>query len=114
MTMDAKNLIYMTGRTPEGTCLMGGVWKLWEQEGFPLEMSHVVCCAEGTAVDWLEAMADASCTDNCPALMLHLAAFLPAETITEIQIGFMRLVASGQSYQEILESKKANGRALLA
>ena len=76
LAVDDGSVIYATGCTPEGAILIGGIWKLWEQEGFPIEMSHLICRDNGWAVDWLEAMADASCTNNCPALVKHIEAFL--------------------------------------
>ena len=110
MSEHNNSVIYATGCTPDGITLIGGIWKLWEQEGFPLEMSHLVCRDKGWAVDWLEAMADASCTNNCPALMQHIEGFLPAETITVLKVGFMRVLNSGKSYEQIVADKQANGR----
>lgn len=103
--------LYFTGCTPDRVLLMGGIWKLWEQEGFPLEMSFLVCRDKGMAVDWLEAMADASRTNNLPALMAALETFLPAETIQTLKAGFMRVLQSGETYEQILEGKRANGSA---
>jgi hypothetical protein len=108
------SVIYATGFTPEGVMLIGGIWKLWEQEGFPLEMSHLICRDRGCSVDWLEAMADASCTNNCPALMKHIEAFLPSETITALKLEFMRVLNSGKTSEQIVAEKQANGRALEA
>lgn len=105
-----ESVIYSTGCTPDGKILVGGVWKLWEQEGFPLEMSHLVCRDRGWAVDWLEAMADASLTHNCPALMKHLESFLTDETLTALKAGFMRVLNSGKTYGQIVSEKIENGR----
>lgn len=103
-------IIYPTGCTPDGIVLIGGIWKLWEQEGFPIEMAHLLCQQHGWKVDWLEAMADASTTNNCPALMDHLRAFLPREDLALLQRGFMAM--SGTSFEEIIARKRENGRCL--
>lgn len=110
LALDSGSVIYATGCTPDGVTLIGGIWKLWEQEGFPLEMSHLVCRDKGWAVDWLEAMADASTTNNCPALMKHIEAFLPSHVITHLKFGFMHVLNSGKTYEQIVAEKQANGR----
>jgi len=111
LALAAGSVIYATGCTPDGVTLIGGVWKLWEQEGFPLEMSHLICRDKGWAVDWLEAMADASCTNNCPALVKHIEAFLPHDAMTALKLGFMRVLNSGKTYEQIVAEKQKNGRA---
>jgi hypothetical protein len=111
LALATSSVIYATGCTPDGVTLIGGIWKLWEQEGFPLEMSHLICRDKGWAVDWLEAMADASCTHNCPALVKHIEAFLPDETMTALKLGFMRVLNSGKTYEQIVAEKQANCRA---
>lgn len=111
--MDTNTIIYTTGCTSSGVPLIAGVWTLWEQEGFPLEMSHLICQDSGWAVDWAEAMVDASVTNNCPALVKHIEAFLPSETILHLKVGFMHLVRSGRSYESILREKRENGKAFV-
>jgi hypothetical protein len=99
------SIIYTTGITPDGARLIGGVWTLWHQEGLPLEVSHLNCKQEGWAVDWMEAMADASLTDNLPALVDAITAFLPAEELQAIKARFGCLC---QQYtpEQIMASKK--------
>lgn len=104
-------VIYATGCTNLGITLIGGIWKLWEQEGFPLEMSHLVCRENGWAVDWSECMADACTTNNGPALMKHLEAFLTGETIHDLKLGFMHALNLGKTYDQIAAEKMKNGRA---
>ena len=106
-----NNPIYSTGCTLDGSTIIGGVWTLWEQEGFPLEMSYLLCQSKGWSVDWLEALADASCTNNCPALMDYVESFLPLHVVVAIKIGFMRYLDTGKTYQQIVEGKRANGKA---
>jgi len=107
--MPDQPIIYPTGLTREGIPLIGGVWTLWEQEGFPLEMSHLVCQGNGWAVDWLEAMADATVTNNCPALMKHVEAFLPSGVVDAMQLGFVLQIDAGNAPAKILSDKRENG-----
>lgn len=106
-----ESVIYSTACTPEGVVLIGGVWTLRAQEGFPLEMAHMVCQTNGWRVDWLEAMADASRTDECPALMRQVEAFLDAGTILALKLGFVRVHREGATWEQVVERKRANGRA---
>lgn len=101
-----SRILYRTGRTPQGIPLLGGVWRLWHQDGFPLEMSYLFCQAEGLAIDWLEAMADASLTDNLPALMEAVEAFLPADVIQDLKLGFAGCLSMGKTPQMIVEEKR--------
>ena len=112
LALDPDSVIYATDCAPDGTTLVGGVWKLWEQEGFPLEMSHMICRDKGWRVDWLEAMADASRSNNCPALVKHIEAFLPCETMTALKLGFVRVLNSGKTCEQIIADKQANGRTV--
>ena len=105
-----EDVIYSTGCTPDGTILIGGVWTLRDQEGFPLEMSHLVARDKGWLIDWAEAMADASRSNNCPALMKAVEAFLPAHVITHLKVGFVQMVRSGKSFDEVIAEKRANGK----
>jgi hypothetical protein len=109
-----NEICYTTGCTSEGTTLIGGVWTLRDQEGFPLEMAHLIARDRGWAIDWAEAMADASRTNNCPALMDAIEAFLPAEAITHLKIGFFRMVTGGKSFDDIIAEKRANGKRMEA
>lgn len=108
--------IYNTGFTPEGKPLIGGVWTLWHQDGFPLEMSHLICQGNGWAVDWAEAMADASTSNNLPALVKHIEAFLSSDTMTTLKSSFYRLViAKGgdDCYCKFLAHKRSCGHELM-
>ena len=107
----ADPVMYATGCTPEGVILLGGIWKMWEQEGFPIEMAHIFCRDKGCAVDWFEAMCDASITNNCPALMRQIGEFLPEDVIIKLKVGFMHAIKSGRTFEEIVAEKKRNGRA---
>ena len=97
----------MTGKTSENIPLIGGVWRLYHQEGFPLEMSHLIAKGNGWKVDWLEAMADASLDNNCPALMKQIESFLDDETIDNLKIGYMFVFKHlNKTFQEVLDEKR--------
>ena len=109
--MSSDSIVYCTGCTSEGVLLMGGIWTLWHQNGFPLEMSYLVCRDGGWVIDWLEAMADASVTNDLPALVGHIETFLPSETMTALKTGFMSTLGMGKTYAQIVAEKRANGQA---
>jgi hypothetical protein len=100
--------LYFTGHTPDGVPLVGGVWTLWAQEGFPLEMSYLVSRGNGWAVDWLEAMADASRSDDLPALIGHIEPFLARDVVQRFKAALSAVLASGKSFADILAEKRAN------
>jgi hypothetical protein len=99
--------LYITSITPEGKFLLGGIWKLYSQEGYPLEMSHL-SCPEGHVIDWFEAMLDASTTNECPSLMDKISDFLPRETLSHLKRGFVLASQSGKTYQQLLDEKRQN------
>ena len=111
MSFDNSGVIYTSGLTSDDYLLIAGVWTLWSQEGFPLEMSHMVCRDKGWRIDWLEAMCDASRHDDLPSLMGHIESFLDAATLTALKGGFSRWLDRGQSYDDLLAEKRANGTA---
>lgn len=50
--------LYFTGTTPDGKLLLGGVFKMQDEVGFPLDASFEECRRKGYAIDWLEALSD--------------------------------------------------------
>jgi len=102
---NSSRVIYITGFALDGSPLIGGVWKMWHQQGFPLEMSHLVCAGKGWRVDWLDAMADASISGNLPSLMKHVESFLANEVIEQLKTGFIRAIRGGKTYEQIVEEK---------
>lgn len=105
-------IIYITGMTPTGKLLKGGIWTLAHQEGFPLAVSHDLAQSEGWAIDWLEAMCDASRDNNLPALMKQATAFLDADTIDYMKAAFM-MAKEGATYDQILQRKREIGRMVM-
>ena len=103
----SQEIIYQTGYTPAGEPLIGGVWALRQQEGFPLEMSQMVCQSNGWKIDWLEAMCDASTTNNLPALISQVEAFLSAGDLLRLKMGFCAWLERGQPFADLLAEKRA-------
>lgn len=109
-----KDIIYATGMTEDGDVLLGGIWTLWHQDGFPIEMSHLtVRDMPGYKIDWAEAMFDASRTDNCPALMDHIQNFLDADFVLGLKMGFMQAAQCGKTWAQLVADKRANGAAFV-
>lgn len=108
----SNNILYITGLNPTGIPLIGGVWRLRDQEGLPLEMSYLMAREKGFLIDWCEAMADASRSNNCPVLMQSIGEFLPDNVINHLKAGFLSMLKSGKSFDQIVSDKRAGGKAM--
>lgn len=53
------NPLYITGINPEGKPLMGGVFRMKDEHGFPLDCSRDVLKEKGWEIDYLELLCDA-------------------------------------------------------
>jgi hypothetical protein len=53
------SVLYQTGFTPDGIPLLGGIYRLKDQEGFPVDMAYELCRDKGVCPDWAEFLADA-------------------------------------------------------
>src|SRR5690242_12721874 len=51
--------LYQSGIAPDGKPLMAGLFRLKDEEGFPIDMSYEQCKEHGWHPDWAEALADA-------------------------------------------------------
>jgi hypothetical protein len=100
--------IYPTGLTSDGGLLIGGVWRFWSQDGFPIELSYLQAKQRGWCIDWAEAMAEASITNDLPAIHEAMSQFLDEETMLGIKIRFAQLVNSGVGFSEFVEMKRKN------
>jgi hypothetical protein len=56
--MNLQSPIYVTGVSTDGKFLLGGIFKMQDQIGFPIDASFEECRNNGCQIDWLEAMAD--------------------------------------------------------
>ena len=54
------DIIYTTGFNAEGKCLVGGIWRLYRQEGFPVDLSFMHIREMGHYPDYMEMMAEAT------------------------------------------------------
>src|SRR5574338_1516675 len=52
-------MIRITGVSDTGKPLMGGLFTLKDEKGFPLDMAYELCLENGFLPDWAEALADA-------------------------------------------------------
>lgn len=55
--------LYNTATNPNGSKLVGGIARMWFEQGFPIDMSYEILKEKGDHVDWLEALADAWLND---------------------------------------------------
>lgn len=101
-------VLYKTGETPEGKNLVGGLWTFWAQEGFPIEMQLLLLEERGLVPDWAEAMADASRSNELPALMGVLEGILPEGLVLDLKGSFSKLLSSGISPDQLLSRKRKN------
>lgn len=53
-----ESCLYQTGLSPSGEPLIGGVFKMQDQNGFPIDASFEECKSKGLKVDFLEAFCD--------------------------------------------------------
>lgn len=99
--------IYITGISDDGYLLYGGIWTHFHQNGFPIELSNLAVQGIGK-VDWMEAMMDASITNNCPNLMEHLEIFMDNNTLIELKLRFVALIKH-TSPTQFISDKRKNG-----
>ena len=111
-----SNPLYVSGCTSDGTFLVGGGWTLYAQEGFPLELLHIESTSRGYAVDWCEAAADASATNQLERFWKIVSAFLDESARWGIMSGVSRMrktCACEQDWANVVAQKRANGSALV-
>lgn len=54
---------------PNGlTVIYGGAWRLYRQEGFPIDLTVITLQEQGALIDWCEAMAEAFLHTELPQL----------------------------------------------
>lgn len=58
MASSLTSPLYVTGQTPEGRFLLGGIFQMQDRVGFPLDASFEECQSRGFEIDWLEALCD--------------------------------------------------------
>lgn len=106
-----NNVLYITGLTEDLHTLIGGVWRMHHQEGFPLELSYITVKQSNFRIDWVEAMADASLDNNLHVLVKNIEVFLPEKEVTILKTLFAYLVRDkGMSYEDIMVMKKESAK----
>lgn len=83
--MKRDSILFASATDSTGRTLLGGAWRLWMQEGFPLEMLQVLCAQRGLGIDWREAMTSAAQTNNLPACVAQMEQFIPRHEMSEIK-----------------------------
>ena len=56
--MNIQSPLYITATTPDGKIMLGGIFKMQDQVGFPIDASFEECKSQRFLIDWLEALAD--------------------------------------------------------
>jgi hypothetical protein len=58
-----KSPIYVTGLNPDGKILVGGIFRMKDEQGVPLDFSHDICREKGWVIDYMELLCDAWLND---------------------------------------------------
>lgn len=113
--------IYCTGVAPDGKPLLGGIWKMYSEQGLPIEISHMEAEERGCHVDWLEALADASMTADAHRLVREMEQFM-GDAMHGIKTAFVNAMRKFshfgtanddvRTYQSILIYKRQNALSL--
>lgn len=101
-------MIYITGISDSDRILVGGVWRLYHECGFPVESSHMICKENGLLVDWMDAMVDASTDNNLPALVRQMESFIPEKEMAQIKLSYCAsVINTGKDPCSVLALKKS-------
>lgn len=114
--------LYFTGIAPDGWPLMGGIFTMKDQEGFPVDASYDECEHRlKVHVDWAEYLADAGRQEQWKfdAASKEIEYLLGEATASDIQKRFLalgqRLTDEGNDFravcERIVEQKKGNAIA---
>ena len=108
MTSDT---IYITGTTPEGKLLIGGLWRKHRQEGFPLDISLMLCREQGLLPDVVELFAEAMIHFELPSVREHAPELFTIKTTMQWMHLLQTLPYTDQfqAAQHILLDKRSKG-----
>ena len=93
--------LYITGTTSKGTKLIGGIWRVYRQHGFPVDLSLLEVREHGALPDVCEMMAEASLHDEPPQQVKQVP-----ELFTDEVKAMFDLMLTLKPPQEILDSKR--------
>lgn len=62
------DIIYLTGYTENMDKMIGGLWRLHRQEGFPIDTSLIEVRERGWFPDWMDLLAEATVHGELPTL----------------------------------------------
>jgi hypothetical protein len=105
--------IYITGLTPDGIPLVGGIWRLYRQEGFPVDLSLLTIREKELVPDIMELFAEATIHYELPQAFKQCPEIFTDEAKTK---WLVYLKANGenetdqfQAAEKILLQKRSNG-----
>ena len=98
--------LYQTGFANDGRPLLGGLWRLWREDGFPVELGKLETESRGARVDWLELMADAAECGELPAAWRQVEGLLPPAELERLKVAFSAILER-DTLEHVLERKRA-------
>lgn len=118
--------LYITGITPDGKFLLGGVFRMKDQMGFPLDMSYEICKEKGMEIDYCELFCDAWLHDcngfDSVCRELEMLGKCPKEGWAMVGTGFLKKYPKALKQQfpinvfckYILAKKRITSKAFMA
>lgn len=88
-----NNPLYITGLTDDGYFLIGGIYRMKDELGFPLDASLDYCIEKGNLIiDWCECLADAGSQNDWKfdSVLEELEMLLNKSTKEEIEQKFFQ------------------------
>lgn len=82
-----KSCLYITGKTVEGALLIGGVYKLKDQEGMPLDVAHDSLSGKGF-IDFAEYLAAAGAQNKYDSALADIKNLLGQDEAKKINKQF--------------------------
>jgi hypothetical protein len=102
-----KTEIYQTGFTKDGSPLIGGIWKMKTEVGFPVDLSILEIQQRGGAPDWAEMLADAGSVDlpafefdNAVHEMRQVIPILADEIMHRFKLWFSSHAKHGEDFSQ--------------
>lgn len=108
-----NDIIYITGLTPEGIPLVGGIWRIYRQQGFPVDISLMEIREKGYLPDIMELFAESTFYAELPQVRKQVPELFTLENIHKwnLYLESFGLKESNQFdvAEKILMEKRNNG-----
>lgn len=108
-----NDIIYITGLTPEGIPLVGGIWRIYRQQGFPVDISLMEIREKGYLPDIMELFAESTFYAELPQVRKQAPELFTLENIHKwnLYLESFGLKESNQFdvAEKILMEKRNNG-----